>query len=606
MLQSMRSFAKYIWIIVFAAFVGLLAFEGLMDRPIVSPGDAVGEVNGRDVNYGSWLDLTNELSRQREAELGRGINLDERRFVEEEAFEQLVMNELLRQEISRRGISVTDAEILQAARSSPPPMALSNPEFQTDGQFDFERYQRFLNSPIAQQQGALLQLEEYYRQEIPRMKLFEQVSTGAYISDSDLWRVWQDTRDSAVVSYVGFRPADVDDSDVTITDQELRTWYNANRSQFDRPGRAVVSVVELPRTITAEDSVASLERARHVRERLVGGEDFGDVARYESADPGSAMQGGELGRNPLSLFVPEFADAARALPIGEISEPVLTQFGYHLLIVDERSADTASVRHILLPVQQSDSNAVRVDRQADRLANLAALSESPAVFDSAAEELELEVRSGTVTEGQRLVLDGVVVPDVGGWAFSGAEAGETSDLVVSDEGYYLARLDSLFAGGVAPFEQVREEVRARLLRERKLDALAERAREFSQQASRTSLEQAAEAGGRVVAQTEAFTRVSGASGIGVANRAVGAAFSLPVGAVSQPIRTDDAIFIMRVDSRVNASREDWELQRDIQRQMMNQQYRQRVVQEYLSGLRSSADVEDYRSRILRTLRRSQT
>ena len=159
---------------------------------------------------------------------------------------------------------------------------------------------------------------------------------------------------------------------------------------------------------------------------------------------------------------------------------------------------------------------------------------------------------------------------------------------------------------MAPFEQVREEVRARLLRERKLDALAERAREFSQQASRTSLEQAAEAGGRVVAQTEAFTRVSGASGIGVANRAVGAAFSLPEGAVSPPIRTDAAIFIMRVDSRVNASREDWELQRDIQRQMMNQQYRQRVVQEYLSGLRSSADVEDYRSRILRTLRRSQT
>ncbi len=70
--------------------------------------------------------------------------------------------------------------------------------------------------------------------------------------------------------------------------------------------------------------------------------------------------------------------------MGEVSQPVLTQFGYHLIKVDSRKGDTLTMRHILLRIQQSDSSATRSDRLADSLSRMAAAQESPAKFDSAA------------------------------------------------------------------------------------------------------------------------------------------------------------------------------------------------------------------------------
>lgn len=602
----MRSAAKYIWVFVFIFFVALMAFEGLMDRPTVSPGDTVASVNGDDVTYGEWITLTQQLSQQREAEIGRGLTLDERTLVEEEAFEQLVNEKLLNQEVRRRRISVTDEEIRQAARVSPPPGLMGSPELQTDGQFDPAKYQRFLASPAAKQQGILVQLEAYYRQEVPRTKLFEQVATDAYVSDAELWRLWQDTRDSAVVSYALFSIEDVPDSAVEVSDTEIRQWYDRNRSRLERPGRAKVSVVEILRQISPADSQASLARAQEVRARILAGEDFAEVARMESADSLSAVQGGDLGREALSAYVAEFADAARQLPVGQVSEPVLSQFGYHLIRVDERQRDTAAVRHILIPVQQSDSSAVQTDRLADRLANMAAMAEDPARFDSAAEELGLRIYTGEAIEGQRLVVDGRIIPDVSAWAFTGAEVGETSDLIVADEGYYLARLDEIERGGIPALAEARDEIRAEVAREKKLDILEDRASEFARQAASSSMEAASGTANVTVTQSEPFTRVSGSSGLGYGNRAIGAAFALPVGAVSSPVRTDEGVFVMRVDRRTVADRGEWEAQREIQRMLLSQQVRQRRIQDYLISLRRSADVKDMRANIQRKLRQAQS
>ncbi len=601
MLQSMRSSAKYIWIFLIIFFVGgflLAETSGLIGRGPVTSTTAVATVNGQDILATTWYNATSAMEQQATQQTGRGVTLDERRRLGDDAYDQLVGEALLQQEYLRRGIRVTNEEIAEAARYAPPPQLQQSPELQTDGRFDFEKYQRFLASPAARQEGLLLQLEAYYRDQIPREKLFEQVASGVYVSDQRLWSIWQDTRDTAQMSYVVFRPEAVADNEVTVPASEIKDYYNKNKKDFERPARAVVSVISIPRSVAPADSAAVRSRLAALRERIVAGEKFEDVAKAESSDSASARDGGFLGRGTRGRFVPQFENPAYALGVGEVSQPVLTPFGYHLIKVDERKGDTLALRHILLPIAQSDSAATATDRLADKLAGIAASSDKPSALDDAAKQLGLPIRRGSVLDTDALTIDGKFIPSVGPWAFQGARVGETSELFDAEDGYYLGRLDSLAKGGVPSLEQATPDIRAVLAIQKKLDKLMPRAQQVAAEAARTSLEDAAKSAGMDVSQTESFTRTSGAAGVGRLNQAIGAAFALPVGAVSAPIRVYDGIFIERVDRRVVQSKADWEKVKAAQRVQVTQQLRQQRVRDFLQNLRDNAKITDRRKEIL--------
>jgi len=602
-LQQMRSSAKWIWLFIVITFVGVFLFAETSGLLGVGPSQittstAVAEVNGVDVPYLTWANLSNTLAQQEERQLGRGLTLDERRRVEDQAFEQLVSNILLEQEYKRRGIRVSDQEVIEAAQQSPPPELMQNPELQTEGRFDIEKYRRLLRSPAARQQGLLLQLESFYRTEIPKAKLFDQLSGDIYVSDAKLWSVYRDLNDSAQVSFVRFDAASVPDSAVTIPESELRAFYDKNRTNLERPGRAVVTVVSIPRRITAADSQATRQRALALREEIVKGASFEDVARRESADTISGRDGGSLGTGGRGRFVKPFEDAAYALKVGEVSQPVLTDYGYHLIKVDSARRDTLSLRHILLRFQQSDSSAVATDRRADSLSRIAAEQEDGSRLDSAVKVLGLTAERMTAIEGEPLMSQsGRPVPSVSAWAFGAVNVGETSDLFDSEDGYVLARLDSIVPGGIPTFDQVKEEIRAQLIGRKKAETLVPAARELATAAAASTLEQAAAAKSLTVTKSEMFTRPQFVAGLGRFNAAIGAAFALPEGVVSQPVVTDEGTFVLRVDRRVKADSTVWAAQKDQQRQEAISSLRQLRVRTFLNELRKGAEVEDNRKEI---------
>ena len=269
MLQSMRSAAKYIWIVLIVAFVGsFLLYEtsGLAGRSPVTTSTVIATVNGEDVLLTSWQNAVNSLEQQQQQQLGRGLTLDERKTLEDRAYDELVTELLLQQEFKRRGITVTDDEILEAARLAPPPQAMQSPDLQTDGRFDLSKYQRLLASPMARQSGMLAGLEAYYRNEIPKQKLFDQLASDAYVSDERLWQIYRDRHDSAQVSFVLVGQNALTDTAVTVTDAEMSQFFDRNKKRFTRPGRAVVSLLTVPRTVTSADSAdASVPRSSAVR-----------------------------------------------------------------------------------------------------------------------------------------------------------------------------------------------------------------------------------------------------------------------------------------------------------------------------------------------------
>src|SRR5450759_1232605 len=603
----MRASAKYIWIIIVVLFVGgflLAQTSGLLGRAPVTNTTAAATVNGEDILANTWYQVTQNLEQDETQRSTQPISLDESQRLMDQAFDQLVSDALLRQEYRRRGITVSDDEILQAARYSPPPQLTQAPDLQTEGQFDPAKYQRLLASPLARQNGLLLQLEQYYQTEIPKEKLFDQVASDVYLSDEQLWRRFQDTHDTAQVSFVAFEPERIADSVVRVSDDEVRAYYDTHKKLFDRPGTAKVSVIIVPRTVTATDSAAVRAHALALRARILGGEKFTDIARAESADSVSAANGGSLGKGPKGRFVAPFETAAYALKTGEISQPVLTQFGYHLIKVDARKGDTITVSHILLHIQQSDSAAVKTDRRADSLARMAASTDQPAKFDEAARTLQIPVIRSSVVEGNTLTVNGQYIPSVGPWAFQGAKPGETSELFDAQDGYYLARLDSLTPGGALSLDRAKQDIRAYLLKKKKIDALIPQARNYAKIAAASSLEQAAKLMNLQVVSTKPFTRVTGVPELAQAPEAVGAAFMLPLHTVSEPIRSTGEVVVERADNRIPASRAAFEAQKDALRAQSLQQLRQQRVKEFLSNLRAVAKIDDKRKKVEASARRT--
>ena len=345
MLQQMRGLAKYIWVLVAIVFVGgFLLYEtsGLIGKSPVTATTAVAVVNGTEIPYTVYMQRVQaEIQNQQQQARGRTLSQDDTRRIESNVFDQMVSDILLQNEYRKRGIVVTDDEVREFARYAPPPWIMQAPELMTDGRFDPEKYQRLLGSAQARQSGLLVSLEQYYRSEIPKQKLFDQVSSGMYVSDAELWRAWRDQHDSAQVELRGVHAAaGRQRRRQGISDADLRAYFDKHKSEFQGTGTASLSVVIIPKTVTAADTAAARAKAAALREEIVKGAKFEDVAKRESADTVSGANGGDLGKGGRNRFVAEFEKAAYALKPGELSQPVLSPFGFHIIRVDSKKGDT--------------------------------------------------------------------------------------------------------------------------------------------------------------------------------------------------------------------------------------------------------------------------
>lgn len=144
---------------------------------------------------------------------------------------------------------------------------------------------------------------------------------------------------------------------VDLSEPGLRRYYDSHRDEFAEVcAQHILAATRDPSG--AIDRAASRAKIDRVAARLQGGEDFAAVARAESDDPGSRERGGDLGCADPANYVPPFADAARAQPIGRIGQPVETSFGFHIIrVYERRTAPFAAVRDRVLRQLEQQSGA---------------------------------------------------------------------------------------------------------------------------------------------------------------------------------------------------------------------------------------------------------
>ena len=597
-MQAFRNAAKPLMVVVAITFFAWLVLDlsGITGGTGLLTRTSVGKVNGRSIDARTYQSIVQQSIDARQRQNPGAMGLEDYQQVRNQVWDQIVQNSVLDAEYQRRGISVSEDEIVQAIRTSPLSDFQNVPEFQTDSQFDMGKYQRWLTSSVAQQ--YLPSLEAQYRDELQRAKLLRVVTADVYLSDAALWEHYRDEHETVKVGLTAIIPRNMAlDSTSKLSDAQITAYYQAHRNDFKRPRTAYLSYVLLPRFTTAADTAATRARADSARHEILAGAPFADVAIRESADSASAAKGGDLGEWTRGSMDPAFDSAAFALPLHTVSQPVLSQFGLHLIEITSRNGKKAKGRHILFPIEVTGEHRDLLDAEADSLERLGADRADPAALDTVAHALKLQIgKSNPVQEGTKVQLGQFVVPDAGVWAFQ-AKPGATSSVIETPSAYYLFRLDSLHLAGVPALAEIRPVVEYAAREDRKLGAARQVAKDYMKRLSEGStMAQAATAMKLAHREFGPFSRVSPPL---TSPTVVGTAFGLDVGQRSGILDTKDGIYVIEALEHTKADSAKFVKELDQYRAKAINQARQERVRNYLASLRNAAKIVDDREKVLK-------
>ncbi len=485
----------------------------------------------------------------------------------------------------RMGLEVSDKELLDKI--------MSFPTFKrSDGSFVGEDlYGRILRA----NQTTPEEFEDSLRQELLLEKLQQTLAAGILIPDSAVEREYRRRNETASFEVV-FVPATRGPAGVTVTDSEAKAYFDAHQDRFSHPKQwqlryLLVDDTKLSRTLTVTDAQISeyyashqqefqqgeqvhvrhilirpktqdeagwkeaLARANEVHAKAVApGADFAALAKQYSDDPGSKENGGDLGWFTRGRMVKEFEDAAFALKQGEISAPVRSQFGYHILKLEgTRPAGVKSLAEASEQIRQRLLEAT-ADGEGNRRAT--ALREKidagKLTTDEQWHSLANDIVTSNVTPffGQDEPIAGIGRDPELTAEVTAAKEGFVGGPRRSSRGWFVYRVAKIRPAGVTPFAEAKEEARQDVLREKGLEALGKEV-----QAKRAALasgplgEQAAALGGAAQAVSD-HHRGDSTPQVGISEVLDDAVFATPVNALTPVVTVGDrGVAIARITAK---------------------------------------------------------
>ncbi|HEY5680053.1 MAG TPA: SurA N-terminal domain-containing protein [Pseudomonadales bacterium] len=465
----------------------------------------VASVNGEEITQSELLVAMEREQGRIAAQFGEGFDpsLIDGARLQAAVLDQLIARQLLGQAVDELGFGVSQSRVDEAVTA--------NPAFQVDGRFDAELYKRrvrqlrYTPQQFHRETGALMALEQLRRG----------LTETAFLTD---WEVRQSARllsQKRDIAYLAFTEDDFLPL-VEVSDEEVATRYAENELEYRTEETVDVEYLELSaeglvndesisvseaaiEETYAADSAEALSgdrrQARHillevgasrtaeqaenelnaVRERIVGGADFASLAEELSEDPGSAALGGDLGMVAKGIFDPAFEQALWELEVGEISEPVRTDFGYHLI-----QLDAVDVRELPPLSEQRDDIELRLRREqaeelfSERLREFDNLAfEQPDGLEGIAAALALETQS--VAGVSRSRGDGVFANASLRDAVFASEVLDngynTQAVALTDNRAVVARVKARYEPEAIPLDDVRDDIRAAIASEKARVAL---------------------------------------------------------------------------------------------------------------------------------------
>ncbi len=230
--------------------------------------------------------------------------------------------------------------------------------------------------------------------------------------------------------------------------------------------RAKHILFQFPPNPKKEDSLAVLQLALKVKAELENGGDFSVLATNYSDDPSAKVNKGDLGYFTGLQMVQQFEEAAYTLPAGSISDPILTDFGYHIIQVSSRQPNPGEVQVSHILVRFDSENPSQEENARRKISDIyAEIQKENTIWEEIVQTYSEDLT--TKTEGGLLPWFGVgtMIPEFEMAGFSLTEIGEVSPPIKTPYGYHILRLEG--KRGLQPFEEVEQSIRSKILRNSK-------------------------------------------------------------------------------------------------------------------------------------------
>lgn len=490
MLDFLRK-KKRSWIITILLgliIVVFIAFYGGSQQP-TGVTSHVAEVNGESISQREFIvHYQRAVERYREMfkgsltpELLKNLN------IKQSLLEEMIEARLVLQEARRLGLSATDEELMNAIAQVP--------EFHVNGRFNKERYIQLLRA----NRLTPAQFEEDQRKQLTIQRLLGVLADAAHVTEAEVRERYRFEQEKINLQFIRFSVSDnlsdvrITDEDVQkfydrnkeslkeplkvqveyipysfeqfsgpvqLTDKEVEDYYNSNRAtKFTTPKQAKVRyvMVRLDAGADAKQKEAAQVRANRIVAEARGGKSFAELAKKESQDP-SAEKGGEIGWLNQGQLPEALDKQIFALAKGEISEPIETPVGFHIVkvedIKEEKTLSLAEAKPVITRELKLEKGKYEAAKIADRDREKAASGNDLA---------KLAQENGLSLKTTRLFSEGEVLPEIGPTqdfykTALALKAKEVSSVIEGPNAYYVLQAKERTEAVVPPLDAVRGKI----------------------------------------------------------------------------------------------------------------------------------------------------
>lgn len=595
MFEMLRKMIFPIIIIVLVFFVGMIVLEwglGLSGRNQAMQSNAAGTINGEEIPWQTHSQVLNNLYQQERANRGDDYEIpdDRARQLEQQAWDELVMDKLVKQEGVRLGLTVSETDVYNYLKYNPPQYLRQEPDLQTNGQFDYQKYLALMVDPQAA--GMWASIEPMIREDLKRMQVQQEVVQAAHVTTEEVRLAFAEKNEKVTIGTVNAAFSRFYTQVPEPADDVLQTWFNEHREKYKVGERVILDMVRASKEPSRFDQEAAQARAREIYDSVTSGSDFAEFAGMYSQEPGSGAKGGDVGWVAAGRAVKEYDSAAFAMREGEISTPIKTSFGWHIIkhlgYREENGQREAHTAHILIKPEASSQTLDAAWEQLDMIR----AQTSEVGFAEAAKAEGIEVHSTTPTEKNGYINYVGAGADVLEAAFK-LNVGDVSEVLDLPNYYCVMRMASKLPAGPADLA----DVKANVIQDYRNDKLAKVCRDTAQlvydEVSRGStLESAAVRFGLTYEKLDPFSREATVPKLASDPKAIGKAFALAtVGTISKPCDYANGTVIMELLDRQTPDLTTFNEKQDSVYSAVLRDKQQQVYSAWYTALLENAKVE---------------